>query len=321
MKHKKKLAAVAFTVLAILLNFLVFSSVTPGWKPILLRTLLCVAIDITAIVCIVNTECMFRVPLEIYRDREVFITLVKNDFQARFAGAYLGRFWAYFQPVVTILLYWFVFQVGLRAGSVSDHPFILFLMAGYIPWFYFSEALGGATNSLVEYNYLVKKVVFNVGFLPPLKVISSVFVHLFFIFIVSVLSWCYGYSPDLYWLQIAYYMVCVAFLVLGISYLTAACTVFFRDMSQIVNILLTIGVWLTPIMWNPEVTMSIYLQKLFKMNPIYYIVDGYRDALLDKVWFWEKPVWSIYFWCAAISVYLIGVKVFNRLKVHFSDVL
>ena len=159
------------------------------------------------------------------------------------------------------------------------------------------------------------------GFLPVLKVFSSMFVHLFFVLIVTVMSLIYGYGFDLYLLQIIYYILCLAFLVLGVSYITAACTVFFRDMTQIVNIFLTIGIWLTPIMWNPQATMSDTMQRLFELNPVYYIVDGYRDALLDKVWFWDKPEWSIYFWCFAIAVYLIGVKMFNRLKVHFSDVL
>ncbi|MBQ8813881.1 MAG: ABC transporter permease [Lachnospiraceae bacterium] len=266
-------------------------------------------------------EELLRIPLEIYRDREVFMTLVKNDFQARFAGSYLGRFWAYVQPVITILLYWFVFQIGLRSGDVSDHPFILFLMAGLVPWFYFSEALVGATGSLIEYNYLVKKVVFNVGFLPVLKVLSSLFVHGFFVAIVVILSLIYGYGFDWYLLQIIYYGFCLAFFVLGISHITAACTVFFKDMTQIVNIFLTIGIWLTPIMWNPQMTMPASLQKLFEVNPVYYIVDGYRDALLDKMWFWEKPEWSIYFWCLTIVIYVLGVKMFNRLKGHFPDVL
>lgn len=266
-------------------------------------------------------KMLLQVPLDIYRDRDMFWVLVKNDFQARFAGSYLGLFWAYFQPVITIALYWFVFQVGLRSGNVSDHPFILFLMAGLIPWFYFSETWNGATNSLLEYNYLVKKVVFNVGILPVLKVVSAIFVHLFFVAVVTILCMLYGYGIDLYLLQLLYYIPATAFLVLGLSYITAACTVFFRDMTQLVNIILTIGVWLTPIMWNPVTTMSAAMQKLFKLNPMYYIVDGFRDTLLAKVWFWEKPVWSVYFWCFAILIYLFGVRMFNRLKIHFSDVL
>ena len=263
-------------------------------------------------------ETLFRVPLDIYRDRSMFWELVKNDFQAKFAGSYLGVFWAFVQPVITIVLYWFVFQVGMRSGNVSNHPFILFLMAGLIPWFYFSEAWNSASNCLAEYSYLVKKVVFNVGMLPVLKVASSLFVHVFFSFVLVVVCAVYGYGVDLYLLQLLYYIPCMAFLVLGISYITASCTVFFKDMTQIVNIMLTIGIWLTPIMWVP---VSPTLQKVLRLNPMYYIVDGFRDALLEKAWFWNKPVWSIYFWAFSILVYIIGVKMFNRLKVHFSDVL
>jgi ABC-type polysaccharide/polyol phosphate export permease len=193
-------------------------------------------------------------------------------------------------------------------------------MSGLIPWFYFSEAFSGATNSLAEYSYLVKKVVFEVGILPALKVASSIFVHLFFVAFIIVMCAIYGYVPDAYLLQILYYIICMAFLVLGLSYITSACTAFFKDMTQIVNIALTIGVWLTPIMWNVQV-LSPKLQLIFRLNPMYYIVDGFRDSLLSKVWFWEKPVWTIYFWGFSILVYIFGIKLFNRLKVHFSDVL
>lgn len=321
MSKKKGIAAGAIGLLAVLVNVYIFVTVDPQWNPLLCRIALCAVVDAVAVVCILNLEALLRIPLEIYRDRAMFLTLVKNDFQARFAGSYLGLFWAYVQPVITILLYWFVFQFGLRSGDVSNHPFILYLMAGLIPWFYFSESWNGATNSLVEYSYLVKKVVFNVSFLPAIKVFSALFVHVFFAVILFVIALVYGYGVHFYLLQLPYYILCTAFLVMGLSYITSACTVFFRDMTQIVNIMLTIGVWMTPIMWNAEATMSAMMQTVFKLNPMYYIVDGFRDALLDKVWFWEKPVWSIYFWCLSIGLYLIGSKMFDRLKVHFSDVL
>ena len=315
---KKRMAAAIFVVAAVALNV---GIVMMDGLPWLSKVVSCAAIDVLAVVCMVNIESLLRIPLEIFRDRGMFLTIVKNDFQARFAGSYLGLFWAYVQPVITLCLYWFVFQFGLRAGNVSEHPFILYLMAGLIPWFYFSESWGGASGSLVEYSYLVKKVVFNVNFLPVIKVCSALFVHLVFVGIVLILSLVYGYGFHPYLLQLLYYMLCNMILVLGLSYITAACTVFFRDMTQIVNIVLTIGIWMTPIMWNAESTMAGKLLMVFKLNPMYYIVDGFRDSLLEKVWFWEKPVWSIYFWCFAIAVYLVGVKMFNRLKTHFSDVL
>lgn len=320
MSYKKRIAAAAFVLTAVLLNICILRSIHWQTDTGLAHLLLCVAVDGVAVACIFNMESLLRVPLDIYRDKAMFWSLMKNDFQAKFAGSYLGLFWAFVQPVITIGLYWFVFQVGLRSGNMSNHPFILFLMAGLVPWFYFSEAWNGATNSLVEYNYLVKKVVFNVGILPALKVSSSLFVHLFFVAVVSLMCMFYGYL-DWFFVQLLYYICCTAFLVLGLSYITAAITVFFRDMTQIVNIILTIGVWVTPIMWNPATTMSPGMQMIFKFNPMYYIVDGFRDSLLEKIWFWEKPIWSVYFWGLSILLYLFGAKMFNRLKVHFSDVL
>lgn len=318
MKHKKRIAAGVVVLLAVLLNLYIVK--LPGVAGFV-QVLLCAAMDAVAVICLLNLESLFRVPLDIYKDRAMFWALTKNDFRARFAGSYLGLFWAFVQPLITIGLYWFVFQVGLRSGNVSDHPFILYLISGLIPWFYFSEAWNGASNSLLEYNYLVKKVVFNVGVLPVLKVASAMFVHLVFVGFLLVIRAVYGYEVTPHLLQLLYYIPCTAFLVLGLSYITSACTVFFRDMTQIVSIILTIGVWATPIMWNPEMTLPEGLQTMFKANPVYYIVDGFRDALLENVWFWEKPVWSVYFWCISILIYLFGVKMFNRLKVHFSDVL
>lgn len=283
--------------------------------------LLCLIVDLVLLLCIVNMRKLAKVPLTILYDRSMVWDLARNDFQARFAGSYLGVIWAFIQPVVTMLLYWFVFQVGLRAGNVSDYPFILFLMSGMIPWFYFSEVLNGGTNVLMEYSYLVKKVVFEIDILPVIKTISAIFVHLFFITFIIVMCAIYGYTPDMYTLQIIYYIICTCVLVTGLSYITSACAVFFRDTAQVINIILTMGVWITPIMWNPADTLSPGLQMVFRANPVYYIVDGFRDALLAKVWFWDKPVWTIYFWVLSVIIYIIGINVFNRLKPHFSDVL
>ncbi len=324
MGTKKKISTVGIIVLAFISNYYfittkyIFGGADVGKE---YRLILCIITDLVLLYCIFSLEELFRVPLDIYKDKQMFWDLVKNDFQAKFAGSIFGIFWAYVQPVITMILYWFVFQIGLRAGAVSDYPFILFLMSGLIPWFYFSEAWSGANTCLLEYSYLVKKVVFNIGILPVLKVISALFVHLFFVAFIILFCCLYGFLPDLYLLQIIYYIFCAVVMTLGIAYVTASCTAFFRDMAQIVGIIQTIGMWVTPIMWNPAMSMPSWLQTIFKINPMYYIVDGFRDALLNKIWFWEKPEWTMYFWCVSLVVYIGGVKMFNRLKIHFADVL
>lgn len=288
---------------------------------IILDIIICFIIDLIAVIIFKRLNLLIEICGEFFRERALVWNLSKNDFKTKFAGSYFGTVWAFIQPVVTVLVYWFVFQIGLRAGRTSDHPFVLWLMAGIVPWFFFSEALSGGTNVLIEYSYLVKKVVFKIDILPMVKIISSLFVHLFFIVFVSILCWCYGYAPGIHSLQLIYYVVCNFVMVLGLVYLTSAIVVFFKDLSQIINIVLQVGIWMTPIMWDANILNSRVLRFIFKLNPMYYIVDGFRDALLGDSWLGNKIMWTVYFWLFTIGMFVLGATVFRKLKIHFADVL
>ena len=89
--------------------------------------------------------------VDLYQNRSLVRNFSKNDFKTKFAGSYLGIVWAFVQPVVTILVYWFVFEIGLKAGRDCQYPFIVWLTAGLVPWFFFSEAWNSGTNALIEY--------------------------------------------------------------------------------------------------------------------------------------------------------------------------
>ena len=260
--------------------------------------------------------------------RGLIWNLAKNDIKKKFAGSYFGIVWAFVQPVITVLLYWFVFEFGLHQKASDlrtgiEIPFVMWLMAGLVPWFYFQEAMNGGTGVLVEYSYLVKKVVFQIDTLPVVKMISALFTHLFFVLFAVAVFWVMGYPPDLYTLLVIYYSFCMIVLATGIVYATGAVTVFFRDMKEVVAILLQIGMWVTPIMWNFESMTQIpgWAAALLKLNPMYYIVSGYRNALIHKIGFWENWGLTIYFWVVTILILIVGTSVFKRLRPHFADVL
>ena len=94
-------------------------------------------------------------------------------------------------------------------------------------------------------------------------------------------------------------------------------------MSQIVGIALQFGMWMVPIMYDEGMFTEKLpaLEMVFKLNPFYYIVVGYRDSMLTGNWFWERPTLTLYFWGVTIVLMLAGLKVFKRLRPHFSDVL
>ncbi|OZQ92372.1 teichoic acid ABC transporter permease [Paenibacillus sp. VTT E-133291] len=264
---------------------------------------------------------LFRIFKEFNVHRALILNLSKNDFKTKYAGSYLGVIWGYVQPITTILVYWFVFQVGLKVTPTDNNvPFAVWFMAGLIPWFFFSDALSNASNSFVEYSFLVKKLVFKVSILPIVKIISSLFVHLVFIVFLYIVYFSYGFNFHAYNIQLLYYSLCTLFFTTALSYLTSSVVVFFKDLGQIIVIFLQVGMWITPIMWSEKILSDKY-SWLFKMNPMYYVVEGYRDSLFNRVWFTEHIYLTFYFWSVTFFLFVLGAFIFKRLKPHFADVL
>ncbi len=262
--------------------------------------------------------------LELWQSRHLIWKLAKNDFKKRYAGSYLGAFWAMAQPVVTVGMYYVVFDVimgGNASRTAADVPFVLFLTAGLVPWFFFSEALNQGTNALREYDYLVKKVVFKISILPIIKIIAATFIHVFFVCVLLVVAAVYGYYPSIYTIQLVYYSACLFVFVLALCYTTCAVVVFFKDLAQIINIALQIGMWATPILWDINTLTDSRFVTVLKLNPLVYIVNGYRSAVYGQQWFFEDIFSTMYFWIVTVVFFGIGALVFKRLKVHFADVL
>jgi teichoic acid transport system permease protein len=220
-------------------------------------------------------------------------------------------------------VFWFVFQVGFRNPNVGDVEYILWFSTGLIPWFFFSDSWSTATNSFLDYSYLVKKVVFKINILPMIKIISALFVHVFFIGFMFVLYALYGRVPSIYAIQLIYYMFCMIMLVIAMSFITAPLILFFRDLGQLMNIVLQFGMWLTPIMWsvNNLPDNLKWVMTFFKINPMYYIVQGYRDSMIYDVWFYSNIKQTLYFWIVVTVLMIVGSTLYRRLKPHFADVL
>jgi lipopolysaccharide transport system permease protein/teichoic acid transport system permease protein len=135
-----------------------------------------------------------------------------------------------------------------------------------------------------------------------------------------ILFMVYGYSFDIHWLQAFYYLGAMVVLILGLSYITSAVVIFFKDVGQIVAMFLQFGFWMTPIFWNIGMIPDRF-HWLLKLNPLMYIIEGYRDSLINHVWFWEKPMMGLYFWVVALGLLALGFSTFRKLKPHFADVL
>lgn len=260
----------------------------------------------------------------IIKNIKLVIRLAVSDFKAKYAGNQFGIIWAFIPPAVTALIYIFVFQVIGRAAPIAnEYPYSLWLLPGLIPWFYFSESVSSSTNCLVEYSYLVKKIMFNVEVLPIVKIISSFFVHVFltlFVLIVYIIAGC---PIKIEMIQIFYYVICNTALSVAFGYLTCSLLPFFKDMGQIINLILMVGMWACPIMWDMNILTEdqAFLKVLIKLNPMYYIVNGYRESFMGTAWFTDNLIGAVYFWSVVLCLFVINTKIFKKVQPHFSDVL
>ncbi|MCQ2539138.1 MAG: ABC transporter permease [Acetatifactor sp.] len=328
MKISKKCGISIFSLLGLLLAAVIIFYKNPGPAPDLQAELVkkiisCTIILIAVIAFAIGYDKIMTLPQELYQSRFLIWKLAKNDFKKRYAGSYMGAVWAMVQPVVTVAMYYIVFDKlmgnGLNRGS-GDVPFVLFLTAGLVPWFFFNEALNNGTNAMLEYNYLVKKVVFKISILPIIKIIAATFIHAFFVCVLLIVAALYGYFPTVYTIQIFYYSFCLFIFVLALCYTTCSIVVFFRDLGQIINIALQIGMWATPILWNIN-TIDAKWVVILKLNPLVYIVNGYRSAIYEREWFFQDFFSTMYFWIVTVVLFGVGALIFKRLKVHFADVL
>ena len=327
-KTTKRVALGIFYALALFFALIIVLHNNPLADPhteMLKKVCGCILIGISCILVFAWYDRLTVLPVELWNSRKLIKRLAVNDFKKRYAGSYMGIVWALAQPVVTVAMYYVVFEIIFQAKSQQvaggiEVPYVLFLTTGLVPWFFFTEALTNGTTSLLEYNYLVKKVLFKISILPIIKIIAAMFIHIFFIGVMMVIACVFGYYPNVYWIQILYYMGCEFILVLSISYATCSIAVFFRDILQIISIFLQLFQWATPILWDINIVPDKY-KWMIKLNPMVYIVEGYRNSIFGDTWFFEHFYSSTYFWIFIVVTFCIGALIFKRSKTHFADVL
>lgn len=257
---------------------------------------------------------------ELLSRRNVIVELTKRDFKTGYLGSYLGILWAFLLPLAMTLIFWFVFQVGFQARPVANHPYILWLVCGMFPWFFFQDSISNGTNSITQNAFIVKKVAFSIGILPIIKIFSALIIHCFFICLIIMMFLIYGFSFDIYVIQVVYYLFCAIVLAVGLTWITSSVVIFFRDLGPLIAIILQMGFYMTPIFWDLKILPPSY-HFLLKFNPVFYIVQGYRESFIHKMWFWEHWGMTLWFWGVTGVTLVVGAVVFRRLRPHFADVL
>jgi len=257
----------------------------------------------------------------LYRHRTLIWSFVKRDLLARYKGSAVGLFWSVIHPLIMLGLYTFVFStiMKVRVGaSEGTEQFALYLLCGLLPWNAFAEGLNRSTGVIFENANLIKRNVFPSEILPVYPVIAGVVTELigFAILVVALLLTGHPMRPVMLLLPVILLLQVV--LTVGLAWIIAGTTVFIRDLGQMLGVMLTLGIFLTPIFYPPSVVPK-GMQVLLTVNPMYALVEAYRSLILRG----QLPALGDVALLASIGVvvFLVGYRVFTRMQPAFADVL
>ncbi|MGF6089678.1 ABC transporter permease [Pseudomonas sp. 18173] len=255
-------------------------------------------------------------------NRSLIKAMAQREVVGRYKGSFLGIFWSFFNPVLMLAVYTFVFSVVFKArwnsGSDSKTEFALVLFAGLMVFNLFSECVNRAPGVILANANYVKKVVFPLEILPWVGIGSALF-H----WLVSLSVWLVAYViffgvPHATVLLLPLIMLPLIFLVLGLSWALASLGVYLRDVSQFIGILTTILMFLSPIFYPSSSLPQEYAQLLL-LNPLTPVIEGVRDVL-----YWGKlPDMNFFLGYLLVTAFFawLGFAWFQKTRKGFADVL
>lgn len=258
---------------------------------------------------------------EILENRHRMFRIAVYDYRIRDKDSYLGKIWSVLNPLIQVLTFWFVFGLGLRGGQPIDgYPYLLWMLCGLFPWFFISAGIVSGSASIYAKAGTVLRMQYPLATIPPGSILVAFFDHLILMGFVIIIEFCYGYTPQLSWLGTLYYCAYSIVFLTALALFTSTLTMVARDFQKLISSLIRFLFYMTPILWSLD-SMPAFARTILEMNPVAYIINGYRDSLMYDVYFWEHPQEICFFWGIALAIYLLGSWFHRRYRGNFIDFL
>ena len=251
---------------------------------------------------------------ELYKYRELLKSNVKKEIRGKYKGSILGILWSFINPLLQTLVYTIVFSLIMR--NTMDN-YLIFVITGIIPWNFFITVISQGTNTILVNGGIVKKVYFPREILP-ISITTSGLVN-FFISCVIIMAFVIGSGIGLSWLIIFLPLVALIqyIFTLGIIFILSAVDVYIRDTEYIVNFILNMAFYATPVLYTTYMFKSY--EWILNLNPLTHILNGYRDIF----YYQQIPDFQALGIIALLSVIVcfFGYKIFKKLERGFAEEL
>jgi lipopolysaccharide transport system permease protein len=261
---------------------------------------------------------MLRNLARVGRYRGLIQSLVARELKARYRGSVLGFFWSFFNPLLLLLVYTFVFNKVLQARSPHADPYALFLFCGLLPWTWFATSLTESSGVLISGGNLIKKVLFPAEILPIVSVLANM-VH-FLLGLPILAAFLVYYQKPLQVAELVWFpavLLVQLVLTLGLALILSALTVHFRDIRDILSNLLTVWFFVTPIIY-PWQEAPDSIKRFLNLNPFMHLAVSYQEIL-----FFDGPFghlkWMLMLGAISVVFFLLGYFIFDRLRDTFAE--
>ena len=248
--------------------------------------------------------------------------LAYKDLSDRYAGAAFGMFWTILQPLLLIALYTIVFTFIFKVrigGNGNPIEYAFYAVAGLLPWITSADGMGKSVSAITSRAAFVKQTIFPVDVLPVSTNLTS-FIPLSFGFIIYLVGLFFFAPVHLSWLLVFLPLVILIHLVLmtGIGYFLAIGGVYFRDLIELISFLITIGMFVTPILYLESSIPTAFIWPM-RLNLFAHIIYMYRDVVFygQILHPWSFVVSGL----PAIILFVLGLRAFQKVKIYFANLL
>lgn len=251
--------------------------------------------------------------------------IAKYELLADMRDSKFGIFWNFASPAIQVFTYWLIFGVAWNKKPVGDVPYLPWLVVGYAAWWFIQPCIQSGCSAIFSKTSVITKMKFPVSVLPATICAKEFFNHGCMLIISFVTLGLCGYRPNLYWFGMIYYAICAFAFTESVSLILSVLTMLWRDVRKLITSLMRMLMYFSPVIWECRFGDSIphhhLLNFAMKLNPVYYIVQGYRDSVFYGKAFWQHPALTAYFWVVTLIIFVFGCMLMYKFKRKFIDLI
>ncbi len=250
----------------------------------------------------------------LYQYRELLKSNVKKEIRGKYKGSFLGILWSFVNPLLQVLVYAIVFPIILKSPEPN---YVVFLIIGILPWTWFTTSLSQGTFTILGNAGIIKKVYFPREILPISVVTSGLINFLISCLIIFAFLIFSGIGFSGYFIYLPLVILAQYVLTLGIVFITSAINVYIRDAEYIINFIVNMLFYATPILYSPDIFEGTKFEALIRCNPLATIINSYRDILYHQA----SPDMNMLLLVLGIGLVIlfVGIKVFRKLERGFAE--